>query len=59
MTLGTWHLFFIRGHNSIALELSKLNRDWNDEILYQESRRIVTAIYNNIIYNEWLPLIIG
>ena len=39
--------------------MKKLNPNWNDEILFQESRRILIAEYQHIIYNEWLPILIG
>ena len=58
-TLGAMHALFIKEHNRIARRLKELNPNWNDEKLYQESKRIVNAEWQHIIYNEWLPLLIG
>lgn len=50
---------FLRFHNYIASKLSLLNPIWSDEILYQESRRIVIGSIQRIVYKDFLPIIIG
>jgi len=50
---------FLRFHNYIAFKLSSLNPFWSDEIIYQESRKIVIGTIQRIAYEDFLPIIIG
>ncbi|KAG4071508.1 hypothetical protein HA402_011662 [Bradysia odoriphaga] len=52
--LAQWHSLFLRLHNLLAPQISA-----NDEVAYQEGKRLVTALYQRMVFNEWLPLILG
>ncbi|CAG9807531.1 unnamed protein product [Chironomus riparius] len=53
------HSLFIRNHNNLSDKLAGMNPDWNDEKLFQEARKLNIAIYQKIIYEEWLPILLG
>jgi Animal haem peroxidase. len=61
LDLAAMETVFVKFHNAVADKLVAINPSWvaNDEILFQESRRIVIGVFQHIIYNEWLPLFIG
>ena len=69
--LTSLHSLFVREHNRICdlLALEPINwytlgqkdcvRDHCDELMYQNARRILVAEWQNIIYTEFLPIVLG
>ncbi|XP_050297989.1 peroxidasin homolog isoform X2 [Anthonomus grandis grandis] len=49
----------LKEHNRLAVGLAALNRHWTDDVLFYESKRIVTAEIQHITYNEFLPTLLG
>ncbi len=50
---------FLDNHNLIASELQQENPTWSDEQLFQEARKLNIAEYQSIVYNEWIPAVLG
>ncbi|CAH1777105.1 unnamed protein product [Owenia fusiformis] len=57
--LTTLHIVYAREHNRIEQRLHDINPHWDGERLYQESRRILGAIWQHQVYMEYLPLVLG
>ncbi|GAU98547.1 hypothetical protein RvY_09677-2 [Ramazzottius varieornatus] len=53
------HMIFSRFHNLVAGELSAGNPRMSDEMVFQEARKVVIAAYQIIVYQEFLPGLLG
>jgi Animal haem peroxidase len=50
---------FMREHNYWVRTLASAHPTWTGDQLYQMARAITTAEYENIVYKEYLPVLIG
>jgi peroxidase len=59
LELTALQTLFLDNHNRIAAELQKENPTWTDQQLFDEARKLNIAEYQSIIYNEWIPAVLG
>ena len=52
-------ILFMREHNLWVRTLQAQHPEWTGDQLYNMAKAITTAEYQNIIYTEYLPLLIG
>lgn len=57
--LTNMNQIWMREHNRVTDFFIKINGHWSDERLYQESRRVVIAEMQHVVYNEFVPLLLG
>jgi len=57
--LSALHIVFLREHNRIVKELRSYLPQLTDQVLYHETRRLVGAEMQNIVYGEFLPTVLG
>ena len=58
--LATMHTLWLREHNRLASEIKVASSgSLNDEQIFQIARKIVIAEMQNIVYGEYLPVVLG
>ena len=58
-TLSTHHIMFIREHNNVASDLARINPHWDSDRVFEETRKIISAYFQLIIYDEYVPATIS
>jgi hypothetical protein len=53
------HSMFIRFHNQTVDQLVTKNPQWSAAQIFTEARKQVTAVYQNLILQDYLPRIVG
>ena len=57
--LTSFHTLFMREHNRLAALLAAQNPGWSDQQLFDKARVLNIARYQQILFYEWLPLMVG
>ncbi|CAG9827648.1 unnamed protein product [Diabrotica balteata] len=53
------HIIWFRFHNYLATSLKIINPKWTNETIWQEARKINIGVFQWIIFNEVLPVVLG
>ena len=59
IALAGHQTLWFREHNRLVDLLKKSKPTWKPNKLFQEARRINIAQYQHVVYNEFLPLLVG
>jgi len=50
---------FLREHNRIAKTLNVTNPTWDEQKVFNNARKILNGVFQNIVYGEFLPALLG
>ena len=59
VALTSMHTVWLREHNTQVDRLKELHAEWSQQELFDAARVIVEAEYQNVVYTEYLPLLLG
>ena len=57
--LASMHTLFVREHNRICDLIAAQNPGEDEDYYFENARRIVVAEMQNIVYSEYLPVVLG
>lgn len=58
-SLATIHTLFLRLHNRIARAIKAEKPGLSNTTIFDNARRLVGGVIQNIMFAEWLPIILG
>jgi peroxidase len=50
---------FLRAHNLVATAFLQINPTWSSDMIYEETRKVITAFFQKFVYVDWLPILFG
>ena len=53
------HTLFLNEHNRVATLIYDKHQTWDDEHIFQESRKIVIGEFQNVVYTQYLQIVLG
>ncbi len=53
------HTLWLREHNLIAEQIRRNVQGLTSQQVFQEARRILNGIYQNVVYSGFLPVVVG
>ena len=59
IALTSMHTLWMREHNRRVDELKELHPDWTDDELFDAARLLTTAVWQNVVFNEYVPQLLG
>ena len=57
--LASVHTLWLREHNRLATQITSASPGLGDEEVFQVARKILIAEMQNIVYDEYLPVVLG
>ena len=56
--LASMHTLWARQHNLVAEQISNVNPHWSSDTIFYETRKIIGATFQKIVYFDYLPTLI-